>query len=168
MRDLSITAIKSNTQLALQSKSFSLKEDKLVQDDFKTRLKKRFNFGYSKNEALKIVNYVLEKIQLSLRNQEMKRPIILLGNRVIKLFAKSSSIKRALIILDRSLTQIKLHKNFILKENSVFFEKWKSYGFQEDIFYKYPNFSDFMLRSTLASQMKITSDGIKIIDNEPA
>ena len=73
-----------------------------------------------------------------------------------------------MLILDRSLSQIKLTHSFVLKENRDLFEKWKSYGFQENLFYKYTNFSDFMMRSTLASQMKITLDGIKVIDREPA
>lgn len=164
----SIDRLKSNLDIANRSKSFSLKEDKFISDDFNAKLKKRFNLKYSKNEALKIINYVLEKIKFSINFQELKRPTIALANRVIRLFSNMASIKTNLLILDRALLQIKLHKNFILKENSILFQKWQNYGLKEELFYEYPNFSDFMMRSTLASQMKITSDNIKIIDNEPA
>ncbi len=50
----------------------------------------------------------------------------------------------------------------------VSLEKWKRYGFDPNLYGKYPDFQKFLYQTPLASQMKLSRDKITEKEGEPA
>lgn len=159
--------VHSDLSVINKSSSFSLVKDRIVEDSFGLRIRKKFDSDFATKEILKIVNYVTNKIDKSFNDKDLKDVLIDFGNRIISLFFSNISVQKIIILLDRFLAKIREGNSFVLKENTKLLDKWISYGFKKEIFYKYPYFSSFLLESHLGSQIKVTGDGIREIGNEP-
>lgn len=140
------------------------------QNSFLNNLKNCLGFNREKvsSEALKNIQFIENQLD-KLNNDEH---FLRVGNALIKRFKKNPKLKPHLLRLDHKFANLRLlageNKHFTLKENSISFKKWEGYGFDPEIFYDHPEFVEFLFRSTLASQIKVTRDVPKIIHGEPA
>ncbi|NGX56589.1 MAG: hypothetical protein K1060chlam5_00832 [Candidatus Anoxychlamydiales bacterium] len=144
----------------------SIKGDEIIEDSYLEIFKKFINRGYKNRKDFQIVNYVNNLINSS--NESNKELITKLSNRAISYLKYNKTLKKDILLLDRLVEKISKVYRFQIKKNKELFKKWKLYGFDSSIFYKYPKFSDFLFNSNLAAQVKVTNDLIKIIENEPA
>ena len=158
----------SDIILLEKTNHYSLGNGKIEKDNFATKFRKFVDRKYYTDSIIKIINYLLEKITSFSYNFEMKRVIITLGDKIVLRFSNEKSVKKILLLLDRSLAFLRDKNSFLILENDHLLKKWKKYGLKEEFFYKYPEFSMFLMDSTLALQMKITKDEIKEKSNQPA
>ncbi|MBN2479097.1 MAG: hypothetical protein JXA94_02600 [Parachlamydiales bacterium] len=166
----SISKVKSSPDLAILEKfrSFAFINDDFEKESFSTALKNVLVTKFYSFENLSFLCYVIDIISKFPKN------LVFFKNSLIEkchVVIKSENDKpdgKSLIALDRALGYLRENHNFLLRRNKTLFEKWKSYGFKEALFYKYPEFSQFLLDSSLASQIKVTKDEIQEIANEPA
>jgi len=168
MADLTIDRIQADTRVLQRTKSLSVIRDRLIADRFSKRVRKFFDCSYSKKQTLKVIDYVQNKIVHCPDNQDVKKALVNFGNKVISIFFSNSTVRKAILVLDRALALIRVDHNFLLSENKKLCKKWESYGFKKELFYKHSEFSNFLMASPLASQMKITNDGVREINSEPA
>lgn len=100
-------------------------------------------------------------------------------NKIIGKFKGDKKLKNELLHFDRQLGKLKQEKLkakphnekdvHLLKDNAEKLKKWIGYGFDQKLFYKNPDFVDFIFSSALGSQMKIARmKRMKEINGEPA
>jgi hypothetical protein len=146
-----------------KTSAVTLDNGKLVTDSWGTWFKRIFVPGFSADETKKVIEFIGTKLKSVVGSE--RKELVELSDAIIKRHRWSIPLKKTLLQFDR---QLGADRPLLMGKNIKAFAKWKRYGFNETIFHKHFNFVNFMLQSTLGSQIKVTGDKIEEVDNEPA
>lgn len=128
-------------------------------------LRYRFFPCYRKSKVEEIANSILQK--LSQEPSSKRGELLKLGERLISRYGKAALLKKSLKRFDRALAPYKENIEYQNRENQTAFEKWVRAGQPPEIFRDHPLFASFLEKSQILSQMKVTRDQVRLIDQVP-
>lgn len=141
----------------------------LIKNSLKENLYQFFKPQKKTDAVIKVIELVKSQMQ-SLKTHE--KELLSLGDAILKRYKDVKKLSSVLQSLDHTLAISRKkfeHSNlFQINKNQDLMKKWVSYGFDETIFINHPEFAQFLMNSTLASQIKITRDTVHQVNGMPA
>lgn len=150
------------------NKAIHLNRNKqLVENQFSQDFVNFFRCKKRDHDVIQIIQFIKEKLNTSFDEKEL----VHLGDALIKKYRNVKTLSNQIDSLDHILGVARKRfgrEDIYLREtNECLLSKWSYYGFDESIFKDYPEFAQFLINSTLASQIKVTRDTIQKINNLP-
>jgi hypothetical protein len=121
--------------------------------------------SYHRAEIQKIVDHIQPKI---LEPSPERDSYLCLGDALIQRYRHDNSVKKIVQIFDRQIAPFRAQLRYLHPANQKSLSKWEKAGQPLEIFRDFPRFSEFLKASLLLSQMKVTRDAVRLIDDEPA
>lgn len=139
---------------------------------FAERVHRFFSPTYARHKAMEFVEQLIAKFNPDGGNA----PLIDLADHFIHTYKESKILGKIAQILDRAIGRLPLREKgadrYLHAANKEGFQKWVSYGMPADVYIRFPEFCNWMERSRLLSQMKISPhparDTIHMVLDEPA
>lgn len=150
-----------------QNKSLQVVDGQLACSTFKQRLQRFCFANKDKEEIQKIATFIESKFATN-PSPEAVQEYLQLADAFIARYASTKNGKKISQIFERTIAAYCPEKTFIHPKHVEAHNKWLRYGLPSEIYQKHTEFCDFLERSNLQSQMKITRDTIREIDGEAA
>lgn len=163
-------SIKEATNLIHQGNLLQLNNQVLTKASLSARLKNFFIPNRKIAHVEKLLNFAKELFNSC--SNERKEDVIDFCDALIKKYQNIKQLSSKFIQFDRVLglfrKNVHSETSYLCPVNLSQLAKWKRYNYDEAIFHKHPEFVDFLFKSTLISQMKITKDTIQEQEGVPA
>lgn len=130
------------------------------------KLKHFFIPTYHTSQIKKVDAFFREALEHS--QGDSQKWILELADAFVLRYGSDRSVARTLQDFDLKLNDYRETLSYTHPQNKQQFAKWKGASQPEEIFQSFPKFVEFLEESKLLSQIKITKDTLRIIDNEPA
>ncbi|TXI42063.1 MAG: hypothetical protein E6Q59_01285 [Nitrosomonas sp.] len=140
-----------------------IENGELAKCSMQERLGRFFSKKQSDQDIQQVSAHILSKLQIA--SPDERQSLVALADSFIRHNQKAKGIHS----FDRTVAAYRSELGFVHKGNSAGFRKWMESGrLPADVFQKYPEFCNFLEASKIRSQMKVTRDTLKVIDDEPA
>ncbi len=114
----------------------------------------------------KIIANFSEKLKTS--SVREKSTLIHSADHWIARMGSDKQVQKIMQAFDRALNSYRKRPVYFHPINIALLKKWQRANQSEEIFHRFPDLVDFLDRSKLLSQLKVTRDHLILIDGEPA
>lgn len=121
--------------------------------------------SFHRSEIQEITDHLQVKIW---GNDPDKTNYVSLADALIHRYKSDPFATKIVQIFDRQIAPFRKDFQYLHPDNQKAFSKWINASQPDEIFQRFPRFADFLESSHLLSQIKITRDAVRLIDDIPA
>lgn len=129
-------------------------------------LKHFFSPSFHKGEVQKIVSFVEDQIVNG--PEESRNDYLKLGDAIVLRYKSDCRLGKVVKVFDRQIAPFRQQLQYHYPENQKGMKKWVNAGQPVEIFRDFPTFVECLESSLILSQMKVTRDTVRMVDDEPA
>lgn len=152
--------------LLSRGKTLKLQDNKLTSESACGRFWRKLSARSNLKALTKISDFILNRLNESKKEPEIQS-LLRVGKKWLKKHLKNRSCSKVLKAFDRALGKFDNEYLYLHPNNQAEFAKWRKYKFNEIAFRTHPKFCDFLIKTKLSSQMKVTRDNIHMIGGIP-
>ncbi len=129
-------------------------------------IKHYLNPSYHTQQVMDVAEFFIKFLETAQGNSQ--QVLVKKANDFIAHYRSDKSVAKIVRSLDRRMYSYRLNPGYIHPQNHLEFTKWMRASQPAEIFQRFPDFAEFLNRSKLLSQIKVTRDTLRIIDGQPA